>query len=95
MRFHVNVSCIMRQNIRDLSSIKVGDELIDINRELQKRVTGPANSHPARLVQALRVLVPFVGMLFVIHLAEHDRHRFVEEWCLDWERLQTNSSSGC
>lgn len=33
--------------------------------------------------EALRVLVPFVGMLFVIHLAEHDWHRFRDEWCLD------------
>ena len=32
--------------------------------------------------KALRVLVPFVGMLFVIHLAERDWHRFIEEWCL-------------
>ncbi|CAK9003635.1 Vacuolar amino acid transporter 2 [Durusdinium trenchii] len=31
-------------------------------------------------LKALRVLVPFVGMLFVIHLAEHDWHRFMEEW---------------
>ena len=31
-------------------------------------------------LKALRVLVPFVGMLFVIHLAEHDWHRLLEEW---------------
>ena len=31
-------------------------------------------------LKALRVIVPFVGMLFVIHLAEHDWHRLLEEW---------------
>ena len=31
-------------------------------------------------LKALRVIVPFVGMLFVIHLAEHDWHRLGEEW---------------
>lgn len=41
------------------------------------RMTEHAAMHA---LKALRVLVPFVGMLFVIHLAEHDRHRFVEEW---------------
>ena len=75
----------MGQNIRDLSSIKAGDELIDRN----KRCRAPGQNG-----QALRVLVPFVGMLFVIHLAEHDWHRFFEEWCLDWEMVQANSGSG-
>ena len=31
-------------------------------------------------LKALRVIVPFVGMLFVIHLAEHDWHRLMQEW---------------
>ena len=98
------VSCVSWCFMYIVSCIRISGIFLQLRQEMSwqtkteiKEAQQTVAQHcgvPGKNGQALRVLVPFVGMLFVIHLAEHDRHRFIEEGCLDWEMVHTNSSSG-